>query len=255
MPTLHVVIPFYNEGPTFEPCARRVVGATLPEGWTQALVVVDDHSHDRDRQTLEAVATQLRAEGHRVELRHHVPNRGKGAAVQTGFDTVLNDDPAEDDLVIIQDADLEYDPEDFGRLMAPLLDGAADAVVGTRWGRHHPVRGIRARLHAWGNGLLTRLSNGMTGLDLNDMECCYKLLAVGMLRRLRPWLSEQRYGVEPQIVAALSRLGARVAQVGVSYDPRSVAEGKKIGWIDGVRALYVIARERLRRRPPGERRP
>ncbi|MHC4306780.1 MAG: glycosyltransferase family 2 protein [Planctomycetota bacterium] len=253
MPTLHVVIPFYNEGPTFEPCARRVVEAAVPREWTRAVVVVDDHSRDRDRRSLADVVTRLAAEGHRIEVRRHESNRGKGAAVQTGFDALLAGDLPDDDVVIIQDADLEYDPADYGRLMAPLLAGAADAVVGTRWGGHRRVRGFQRRLHAWGNGGLTRLSNMMTGLDLNDMECCYKLVTFGLLRRLRPWLSEQRYGVEPQFVAALARLGARVTQVAVSYDPRSAAEGKKIGWVDGARALYVIARERLRRNAPPPR--
>ena len=254
MPTLHVVIPFYNEGPTFEPCARRVVTAPLPDRWTRAVVVVDDHSRDPDHRSLIDVATALDAQGHRVDVRRHEVNRGKGAAVQTGFDTLLAADLPDDDIVIIQDADLEYDPADYDRLLVPLLSGSADAVVGTRWGGHRRVQGFPRRVHAWGNGVLTRLSNMMTGLDLNDMECCYKLVTLGLLRRLRPWLSEQRYGVEPQFVAALARLEARVAQVAVSYDPRSAAEGKKIGWGDGVRALYVIARERLRRRPPRERR-
>jgi glycosyltransferase involved in cell wall biosynthesis len=250
VPKLHVVIPFYNEGPTIDRCARRVVEAPLPGGWTRSLLVVDDHSRDADGRTLQEVAAVLTDEGHEIAVHRHEPNRGKGAAVQTGFDAVLEKNPPDDDLVIIQDADLEYDPADFERLMAPLLDGTADAVIGTRWGTHRPVRGAKGRLHAWGNGVLTSLSNAMTGLNLNDMECCYKVLTVELLRRLRPWLSEQRYGVEPQIVAALSRLGARVTQVAVSYDPRSAAEGKKIGWVDGVRAVYVIARERLRRRPP-----
>jgi glycosyltransferase involved in cell wall biosynthesis len=251
VPTLHIVIPFYNEGPTCEPCARRVVGAALPEGWSRALIVVDDHSRDQDHRSLEEVAAQLAAEGHRVLLRRHEVNRGKGAALQTGFDTLLAADPPDDDVVIIQDADLEYDPADYGRLMEPLLAGDADAVIGTRWGGHRPVTGIKARLHRWGNGVLTRLSNLMTGLDLSDMECCYKLLTIDRLRVVRPWLSEQRYGVEPQLVAALSRSRTRVVQVAVSYDPRTTTEGKKIGWVDGVRALYVIARERARRRPPG----
>jgi glycosyltransferase involved in cell wall biosynthesis len=255
VPTLHIVIPFYNEGPTIDPCARRVVKAPLPQGWTRSLIIVDDHSRDADGRTLQDVAAGLAAEGHEIVILRHEPNRGKGAAVQTGFDTLLAKDPPDNDLVVIQDADLEYDPADFERLMAPLLDGTADAVIGTRWGTHRPVRGAKGRLHAWGNGLLTSLSNAMTGLRLDDMECCYKLLTVELLRRLRPWLTEPRYGVEPQVVAALSRLGARVAQVAVSYDPRSTAEGKKIGWVDGVRAVYVIARERLRRKPPAAAEP
>jgi glycosyltransferase involved in cell wall biosynthesis len=255
VPTLHIVIPFYNEGPTVEPCARRIVDAPLPEGWRRSLIVVDDHSREADGRALQEVADRLTAEGHEIVVHRHEPNLGKGAAVQTGFDTLLAGDPPDDDLVIIQDADLEYDPADFGRLMAPLVDGTADAVIGTRWGEHRPVRGAKGRLHAWGNGVLTGLSNAMTGLDLNDMECCYKVVTVELLRRLRPWLSEPRYGVEPQMVAALARLGVRVTQVAVSYDPRSAAEGKKIGWVDGVRAVYVIARERLRRTPPAAAEP
>jgi glycosyltransferase involved in cell wall biosynthesis len=255
VPTLHVVIPFYNEAATIDPCVRRVLAADLPAGqWTRALILVDDASRHQDRLALESLAGRLRADGHQACLCRHEANRGKGAALQTGFDTLLAADPPGEDLVIIQDADLEYDPADYPHLMEPLLADAADAVIGTRWGTHRRITGVSRRVHAWGNGLLTRLSNLMTGYGLSDMECCYKLMTVGLLRRLRPWLSERRYGVEPQIVAALARLGARVAQVPVSYDPRSAAEGKKIGWVDGVRAVQVIAWERFRRKPPGEQR-
>jgi glycosyltransferase involved in cell wall biosynthesis len=199
---------------------------------------------------VETSVARLAREGHAVKLLRHQRNQGKGAALRTGFDSVLEGAPPDDDLVIIQDADLEYDPADYAALMEPLLRGAADAVVGSRFGRHQALRGLDRRLHAAANGFLSWLSNLATGYRLRDMECCYKLIPVGLLRRLRGRLSEPRYGVEPQLVAALSALRARVVEVPVSYDPRSAAEGKKIGWRDGVRAIYVIAVQRLRRDPP-----
>jgi glycosyltransferase involved in cell wall biosynthesis len=224
-----------------------VLAAGLPARWSKALVVVDDCSAPGESRVLEALVERLQQQGNRIELQRHQRNQGKGAALRTGFDRVLGAGPPEDDLVIIQDADLEYDPADYSALMEPLLRGKADAVVGCRFGAHRTLRGAWPRLHAAANRLLTRLSNLATGYRLRDMECCYKLVPVGLLRRLRGRLSESRYGVEPQLVAALAALGARVAEVPVRYDPRSAAEGKKIGWKDGVRAIYVIAAERLRR--------
>ncbi len=253
MPVLHVVIPFYNEGGTVVPCLQRVLAAALPGGWSRSLVVVDDHSDASDRDTLRELVATLTSQGHLVELCRHERNQGKGAALRTGFDAVLAAQPSDDDFVIIQDADLEYDPSDYGRLMQRLLQGDVDAVVGTRWGEHRTVTGFARRLHAWGNRVLTRCSNLMTGLLLDDMECCYKLVPVPLLRRLRPRLTESRYGVEPQMIAVLAKMAARVGQVPVSYDPRSAADGKKIGWPDGVRALWVIARERLRRGDTAEK--
>lgn len=249
MPTLHVVIPFYNEVSTLQRCIDRVVTAPLHEGWLAAIVLVDDHSDDLGRSCTESVARQLRAQGRRLSLHRHEVNRGKGAAVVTGFDALLDSNPPGDDLVIIQDADLEYDPADYRRLMGPMLDGETDAVIGSRWGDHHPVAGAKHKLHAWGNRAITAVSNCMTGYRLRDMECCYKLLTVRMVQRVRPMLSEPRFGIEPQIVASLARLGAKVTEIPVSYDPRRIDQGKKIGWTDGVRALYVITRERFRRIP------
>ena len=251
MPVLHVVIPFYNEGGTVVPCVQRVLAATLPDGWSRSVVVVDDHSDASDRETLREMVAMLKSQGHTIELYRHECNQGKGAALRTGFDAVLAAQPSDDDFVIVQDADLEYDPTDYSRLMQRLLRGDVDAVVGTRWGEHRTVTGFARRLHAWVNRVLTRCSNLVTGLDLSDMECCYKLLPVRLLQRLRPRLTESRYGVEPQMVAVLAKMEARVGEVPVSYDPRSAAEGKKIGWRDGMRALWVIARERLRRGDPG----
>ena len=250
MRRLHVVIPFYNEQNTLEPCVRRVLAAPLPDGWQSAIYLVDDASDEPAAGAAAAFAGGLRAEGHAVSLRRHDVNRGKGAAVRGGFDAVLAANPPDDDLVIIQDADLEYDPADFPRLMEPIVAGRAEAVVGTRWGDHRSVRGLKHTLHAWANGAMTRLSNLMTGCRLRDMECCYKLMTVGVLRRLRPMLSEDRFGIEPQIVAGWSRLKVPIAEAPISYDPRAASAGKKIRLSDGVEAVRVLVRERARRHRP-----
>jgi glycosyltransferase involved in cell wall biosynthesis len=185
-----------------------------------------------------------------VRLLVHPRNRGKGAALMTGFDSVLAR-AAEDGAVLVQDADLEYDPHDYPALVAALSDPSVGAAFGNRWVRAPRDTGYR-RLHAAANAVLTRASNLATGLGVHDMECCYKLLRVTVLRQARPWLSEERFGIEPQLAAALARLRVRVAEVPVGYRPRSFAEGKKIRWTDGARALWVIARERVRRSPPGD---
>lgn len=244
MPVLHVVMPVYDEGPTLAEIVRRVVQAPLPAGWTLDLTMVDDGSRP---EAARVAADAARAHPGRARLIVHPRNRGKGAALVTGFDAVLAG-AAEQDAVLVQDADLEYDPGDYPALLAPLVAGAG-AVFGNRWASGDSRRGYR-RLHELANGLLTAASNAATGLGVHDMECCHKLLRVPVLRRVRPWLSEERFGIEPQVAAALARLGVRVAEVPVRYAPRSFAEGKKIRWTDGVRALWVIVRERARKAPP-----
>ncbi len=247
MPTLHIVIPVYNERGTLAEIVHRTLHAELPEGWSPHITLIDDCSSPTHFPAVQALVDQLLNE-QKAPLRflRHEVNRGKGAALQTGFDAILASDAPDDDLVIIQDADLEYDPGDYASLMQPIITGEADAVVGTRWGEHYQYRSLKHRIHAMGNGALTLMSNVMTGFRVSDMECCYKVMPVRVLRRLRPMLSEQRFGIEPQIVAGLSRMKMRVAQRPVKYDPRGIAAGKKIGWRDGVRALVVIARERFR---------
>jgi len=243
---LHVIVPVYNERGTLAECLRRVLAAPLPDGWTKSIIVVDDFSEPASAVAAANTLDALKADGAPITLLRHAVNQGKGAALRTGFDHALNH--ADDrDLVIIQDADLEYNPNDFAALMAPLLDGTSDAVIGTRWGAHRLVKGLKRKVHALGNAMLTKLSNWMTGYRLHDMECCYKLMPIGLLRRVRPMLTESRFGVEPQLVACLAKLRARVTEVAVWYDPRGLSEGKKIGWRDGVRALYVIVREKFRR--------
>lgn len=251
MPTLHVVIPVYNERGTLAPCIQRVLASPLPSGWDMDVTLVDDASDAVHVKSVDDLVARLHAAQVPLHFHRHPINRGKGAALQSGFDAILNrtPPPPDDDLVIIQDADLEYDPNDFAALMQPILSGAADAVVGTRWGDHYQYRSVKHRIHAMGNGALTKMSNLMTGYRVSDMECCYKIVPISLLRRLRPMLTEPRFGIEPQFVAGLSRLKARVTEVPVKYDPRGVSAGKKIGWKDGVRALFVIAREKWRRHP------
>jgi glycosyltransferase involved in cell wall biosynthesis len=247
---LYVVIPIYNERGTLEECLRRVINAPLPEGWRPHVVMIDDCSDEAHSPAVNALAKRLEAQGISLTFLQHAINRGKGAALQSGFDAIIAGGTSGDsNLVIIQDADLEYDPGDYAKLMQPILAHKADAVLGTRWGEHYRYKSLKHRVHALGNGVLTIMSNFMTGFRVNDMECCYKMMPVALLRKLRPLLSEQRFGIEPQIVAGLARLGAKVVEVPINYNPRGPSAGKKIGWKDGLRAMYVIARERFRPMP------
>jgi len=249
VPTLHVIVPVYNERGTLAECLKRVVASSLPDGWEKSLVVVDDYSEPTSAAAAAKHVDALKQQGVNITLLRHTLNQGKGAALRTGFDHALKIAANDNDLIIIQDADLEYSPNDYASLMAPILDRSADAVIGTRWGAHREVKGMKRKIHAMGNKTLTILSNLMTGYRLNDMECCYKVFSVGLMRRLRPMLTESRFGVEPQVVACLAKLKQRVTEVAVWYDPRGLSEGKKIGWRDGVRALWVILRERFRSVP------
>ena len=236
MPTLHVIIPVFNEAHTLTTILDRVQSVALPEPWDIHLTVVDDGS---DAEFTGALHRAV--ESRDLDFIRHPKNQGKGAALRTGFDAVLKNGK-DDDAVVVQDADLEYDPNDLIKILEPIRNGVADAVVGTRWGSHHALRGLWPRVHRSVNGLLTFLSNRLTGLRLTDMECCQKLLTIPTLRAVRPHLTEDRFGVEPQLIAALAVHRVRVAEVPVSYEARSNREGKKIGWQDGVRALLVIAR-------------
>ena len=184
----------------------------------------------------------------------HAVNRGKGAALRTGFDWVLT--RGEDsDLAVIQDADLEYDPRDFASLIAAAercdaVRGCV-AIYGNRWHSDGSAsRSLWHRIHRLGNAMLTGASNLATGYTLGDMECCYKMVPVAVLRRIRPMLSEDRFGVEPQLTAALARIGARIDEIPVQYAARAYRQGKKIGARDALRTMWVIVRERLRAPAP-----
>lgn len=240
MPTLFVVMPVFNEPVTLRASVARVRGAAVGDGWLTRIVLVDDGSSDATPETVRA----LGAEGAAVTL-FHPRNRGKGAAIRTGFAHALT--IADDrDAVIIQDADLEYDPADFAGLLAPAMRGEADVVLGNRWAV--PPKGLKRLAHRMLNGFLTLSSNLMTGLRVRDMECCLKLFTVPALRTILGELDEERFGIEPQIVAACARHRLRVAEAPCSYAPRSFEEGKKIRMKDGLRVFVVLWRERRRSR-------
>lgn len=223
---LSIVVPIYNERQLAPQALARLEAAPLPDGVSRELVLVDDCSTDGTRAWLE----QYAAGRPDITLLLHPRNAGKGAALRTGFAATTGD------LVIVQDADLEYDPREFPAVLAPLLDGRADVVFGTRFlGQTHRVLYY---WHAVGNWLLTTLSNMLSNVNLSDMECCTKAFRREVLTRIR--LVEDRFGFEPEITAKVARLGCRIYEVPVSYSGRTYAEGKKINWRDGVSALRCI---------------
>ena len=219
---LSVVIPCYNEAATVENLLRRVRDVPL----RMEVIVVDDGSTDGTRDVL----TRLEGSGLVDQLVFHERNAGKGAALRTGFARATGD------VVVVQDADLEYDPAEFPLLLEPILSGKADAVYGSRFlGGPHRVLYF---WHSVGNRFLTLLSNMFTDLNLTDMETCYKMVRRELLQSLP--LAAHRFGIEPELTARLSQTGARIYELPISYDGRSYAEGKKIGWKDGVSALWSI---------------
>jgi glycosyltransferase involved in cell wall biosynthesis len=222
-PCLTVVVPCYNERATIDTVLKRV----LDSPWTAEVVVVDDGSTDGTREHLESVGDP------RVRLLLQPTNQGKGAAVRRGIAE------ATAEYLIIQDADLEYDPADYTAMLEPLVDGRADVVFGSRFmgGRPHRVLYF---WHSAGNRLLTLLSNMATNLNLTDMETCYKAFRREVAQGLD--LVEDRFGIEPEITAKVARGGWRIYEVGISYSGRTYAEGKKINWRDGLWALRCIGR-------------
>jgi len=228
-PCLSVVMPAFDE----EATVLAAIDAVLASPWVAQLVVVDDCSTDRTGELLDGLGDP------RVTVLRHRVNQGKGAALRTGFAH------ASADYVIVQDADLEYDPREFGKLLAPLLEGNADVVYGSRFagGESHRVLYF---WHSVGNKALTLASNMVTNLNLTDMETCYKAFRREVIQSVV--IEEDRFGFEPEITAKLARTGARFYEVGISYDGRTYEEGKKIGWRDGVRAVVCIAKYGLGRR-------
>jgi len=225
---ISVVIPCYNEVDTIE---RIIAAVRAAEPTDKEIIVVDDASTDGSGERL---AGELRA---RIDgLVRHPVNRGKGAALRSGFEAATGD------IVLVQDADLEYDPSEYPRLLAPIIDGHADVVYGSRFMGAAPHR-VLYFWHRVGNGFLTLLSNMFTNLNLTDMETCYKAFRREVLRSIR--IEEDRFGFEPEITAKVARGGWRVYEVGISYFGRTYAEGKKIGYKDGFRAIWCIVKYNL----------
>ena len=228
MPEISVVIPCYNEVSTIEAILDAVRASEIRD---KEILVVDDASTDGTREKLRSLEGQG---GLRVIF--HERNQGKGAALRTGFRAATGE------VVIVQDADLEYDPKEYPKLLAPIRAGKADVVYGSRFvgGESHRV------LYFWhyaANKILTLFSNMFTNLNLTDMETCYKAFRREIIQKID--LREERFGFEPEVTAKVARLGCRIYEVGISYSGRTYAEGKKIGWRDGLRAVWCIVRYNL----------
>ena len=233
-PRLTVVMPCFNERATIQEIVKRV----LDSHHTRDLLIVDDGSTDGTRDILE------RLDDGRIRVILQPENRGKGAAIRRGFSEATSD------FVIVQDADLEYDPTDYDRMLEPLLSGDADVVYGSRFQSGRPRR-VLYFWHSVGNRLLTLLSNMFTDLNLTDMETCFKAFRREVVQSLE--LVEDRFGIEPEITAKVAAAGWRVWEVGISYSGRTYAEGKKISWRDGVAAVRCILKYGIQSRSAGPR--
>jgi glycosyltransferase involved in cell wall biosynthesis len=228
--TLSIVIPVFNEVNTMKDVIERVREVHLPQIAHREIVIVDDSSTDGTRDLLARYKDR-----NDFKIVFHDRNRGKGAALRTGIAETTGS------IVIIQDADLEYDPQEYPKLMAPLLAGKADVVYGSRFAGGESKR-VLYFWHSVGNKFLTTLSNMFTNINLTDMETCYKVFRGEVIRSIR--IEEDRFGFEPEVTSKVARMGCRIYEVGISYSGRTYAEGKKINWKDGVRAIWCILKYR-----------
>jgi len=225
---LSVVIPVYNEKDTFREALRRVQAVQLEK----EIIIVDDCSTDGTREILKDIA----AAAQDIRVFFHDKNQGKGAALRTGFKHVQGD------VVIIQDADLEYNPEEYHHLIAPILDGRADVVYGSRF-LGGPQR-VHLYWHYVGNKIMTHVSNIFTNINLSDMETCYKMFRASLLPKFT--IRSNHFGIEPEITAKFAKLKCRIYEVPISYSGRDYSEGKKIGWKDGIAVFFWIVYFNLR---------
>jgi glycosyltransferase involved in cell wall biosynthesis len=229
---LSVVIPVYNERETLHLIIEAVKAVPI----RKQIIMVDDCSKDGTRDIMKSLeANPPNDELNTFKILFHDVNKGKGAGLRTGFAS------ADGDVIIIQDADLEYDPGEYPRLIQPIVEGKADVVYGSRFLGDHPHR-VLYYWHYLGNTVLTMLSNCFTNLNLTDMETCYKVFKKDVLKEIHPKLKQDRFGFEPEVTARIARRHYRVYELSCSYSGRTYDQGKKIGWRDGVKALYCIVR-------------
>jgi len=228
---ISVVVPVFNEAKTISKIIDQIGAVTLP--FEKEIIVVDDSSTDGTREILHTIE---RYNNKNIAVIYHDRNQGKGAALKSGFNL------AKGDIIIIQDADLEYDPQEYSKLINPIVEGKADVVYGSRFISGEPHR-VLYFWHSMGNRLLTLLSNMFTNLNLTDMETCYKVFRKEILTKID--IREKRFGFEPEITAKVAKLGCSIYEVGISYSGRTYKEGKKINWKDGVWALWCILRYNL----------
>ncbi len=227
---LSIVIPAYNEGRTIHLILNKIKEVVLTGNVEKEIIIVNDCSKDDTEQAI--LNYQAGNPSLNIEYRKHEVNKGKGAALHTGIKEATGD------YIIIQDADLEYDPEEYNLMLKPILNGMGDVVYGSRFVGAQPHR-ILFFWHSIGNKVLTTLSNMFTNLNLTDMETCYKLFRADIIKNIQ--LQEKRFGFEPEVTAKIARIkDIRIYEVGISYYGRTYEEGKKIGWKDGFRAIYCI---------------